>query len=85
MKKMMVILSALALMLALVAFAGCGDKAAETETEKADTPVVATHDCDGGCGMKAMPADQTTEIDGKFYCAGCAKHMQEGNHEGHNH
>lgn len=85
MKKMTVLLSALALMLALVAFAGCGDQPADDAAAKADATVVATHDCDGGCGMTKMPADKTTEIDGKFYCTGCAKHMQEGNHEGHNH
>lgn len=82
MKKLIIILSALVLMLSLVAVAGCGDNAA---TEEAAETVVATHDCDGGCGMTDMAADKTTEIDGKFYCAGCAKHMQEGSHEGHSH
>jgi len=91
MKKTLIILSALVLMLSLVTVAGCGggEEAAETETaaeaETAVDAVVATHDCDGGCGMTNMTAEQTTEIDGKFYCAGCAKHMQEGSHEGHNH
>ncbi len=55
----------------------------ETTTETA-TEAVATHDCAGGCGMTAMPEDQMTEIDGKWYCAGCAKKVQdEGEHEGH--
>jgi len=83
MKKMIILLSALVLLVSLVSFTGCGDKPADDA--KADATVVATHDCDGGCGMTNMPADKTTEIEGKFYCTGCAKHMQEGNHEGHNH
>ena len=53
------------------------ETAAETATETA-TETVAMHDCDGGCGMKAMPEDQMTEIKGKFYCAGCAKKMESG-------
>ena len=47
--------------------------------------IVAAHDCAGGCGMTAMPEDQMTEIDGKWYCAGCAKNIQsaeEGPGEG---
>ena len=84
MKKIMILLSAMFLLLSLVAFTGCGDKPADDDAAQ-DATVVATHDCDGGCGMTDMPADQTTEIDGKFYCAGCAKHIQEGDHEGHTH
>jgi len=80
MKKLMILLSALTLLFALVAFTGCGDKPADD-----GEAVVATHDCEGGCGMTNMPADKTTEIDGKFYCTGCAKHLQEGSHEGHDH
>jgi hypothetical protein len=49
------------------------DAAAETATE-----AVAMHDCAGGCGMNDMPADKMTEIDGKFYCAGCAKKVESG-------
>jgi len=60
--------------------------AAETATETAAetaTETVAVHDCAGGCGMKAVPEDKMTEIDGKFYCAGCAKKVQaEGHGEG---
>ncbi len=85
MKKMMILLSALILLLSLVSFTGCGDQPADDGATKADATEVATHDCDGGCGMTNMPADKTTEIDGKFYCTGCAKHMQEGDHEGHSH
>jgi len=56
--------------------------AAETAAETA-TETVAVHDCAGGCGMKAVPEDKMTEIDGKFYCAGCAKKVQaEGHDEG---
>ena len=49
----------------------------EAATEAA-TETVAMHDCAGGCGMTAMPEDQMTEIEGKFYCAGCAKKMESG-------
>jgi len=37
---------------------------------------VAVHDCAGTCGMTNVPEDQLTEIDGKWYCAGCAKKVQ---------
>ncbi len=76
----MILLSALFLLMSLVAITGCGGDDATTEGEA----VVATHDCDGGCGMKDMPADKTTEVDGKFYCAGCVP-KDDGGHEGHNH
>jgi len=33
------------------------------------------HDCDGGCGMKDVPANQLTEVNGKYYCQGCLKKM----------
>jgi len=70
--------------------AGCGgggeDTAAEAESAapaeeaapaaETATETVAVHDCAGGCGMKAVPEDKMTEIDGKFYCAGCAKKVQ---------
>jgi hypothetical protein len=66
-----------------------------TEQPAAETPAaeageqVATHDCAGGCGMTNWPEDQMTEIDGKWYCAGCAKKVQETHdhdgHEGHSH
>jgi hypothetical protein len=96
MKKTMIFLSALLLMLSLVAVVGCGsgDTAEETKAEapkaeEAAPTTVALHDCDGGCGMTQMAAAQTTEIDGKFYCAGCAKKVQEAaheeGHEGHSH
>lgn len=77
--------------------AGCGgggeDTAAEAESAapaaeaappaETATETVAVHDCAGGCGMKAVPEDKMTEIDGKFYCAGCAKKVQaEGHGEG---
>ena len=77
--------------------AGCGgggeDTAAEAESAapaeeaapaaETATETVAVHDCAGGCGMKAVPEDKMTEIDGKFYCAGCAKKVQaEGHDEG---
>jgi len=62
------------------------ESAAQTAGEAApatDSPTVATHDCAGGCGMKDWPEDQLTEIDGKWYCAGCAKNVQaEAKEEG---
>ena len=77
--------------------AGCGDGGEDTAAEtksavpaeeaapaaETATETVAAHDCAGGCGMKAVPEDKMTEIDGKFYCAGCAKKAQaEGNGAG---
>lgn len=53
------------------------ETAAETATE-AVTEIVAAHDCAGGCGMHAVPEDQMTEIEGKWYCAGCAKKAASG-------
>lgn len=44
------------------------------------TEVAAVHDCAGGCGMTAVPETQMTAIDGKWYCGGCAKGMQQGAH-----
>ena len=81
------------LIAALFLLAGCGggddaattaeEAAPATEAAPAETApaeaeaVAAVHDCAGGCGMKAMPEDKMTEVDGKFYCAGCAKKAQE--------
>jgi len=74
----------------LIAGCGGGDTASEAEsaapaegaapTAETATETVAVHDCAGGCGMKAMPEDKMTEIDGKFYCAGCAKKVQAKGH-----
>ena len=76
---------------------GCGDGGEDTAAEaesaapaeeaapaaETATETVAVHDCAGGCGMTAVPEDKMTEIDGKFYCAGCAKKVQaEGHGEG---
>mgnify|MGYP002642095904 CR=1 FL=1 len=36
----------------------------------------AKHDCDGGCGMTAVPLVQLTEVAGKYYCAGCVEHVK---------
>jgi formylmethanofuran dehydrogenase subunit E len=57
----------------------CAPKPAEAAAE-----TVAVHDCEGGCGMTAVPEDKMTQIDGKWYCGGCA-HMLQGDHDGHNH
>jgi len=63
----------------------------ETPAESTvETPAaeVAVHDCDGGCGMTNVPVDKMTEVDGKFYCAGCAAKLEGGeeeDHSGHDH
>ena len=36
---------------------------------------VTLHDCDGGCGMKDVPINQLTEVNGKYYCQGGLKKM----------
>ncbi len=51
--------------------AGCAEK-------KAEEPVVARHDCAGGCGMTDWPEDQMTAHDGQWYCKGCAANLPEG-------
>ncbi|MBE0567660.1 MAG: hypothetical protein IH621_17015 [Krumholzibacteria bacterium] len=56
---------------------------AEHPGSPAADQAVATHDCAGGCGMTAVPEDQLTLVDGKWYCAGCVAKAKE--HEGHDH
>ena len=77
------------LSLALVGCGGGGDEATSAEKAQEAPAVAATHDCDGGCGMKAVPEAQLTQVDGKWYCAGCVGKAKEGDkhdgHEGHNH
>lgn len=55
---------------------------------------VAVHDCDGGCGMTAVPEAQMTQVDGKWYCKGClakveaektAEHPEHPGDDGHEH
>ncbi|MFO7608020.1 MAG: hypothetical protein R6X35_02305 [Candidatus Krumholzibacteriia bacterium] len=58
--------------------------AVEHSNEHPAATAVATHDCDGGCGMTAVPEDQMTEIHGQWYCGGGAKRAQE-DHAGHDH
>jgi len=58
--------------------AACAEK-------KAAEPVVARHDCAGGCGMTDWPEDQMTEHDGKWYCKGCAAKLEGHDHDGHDH
>lgn len=88
MEKRFILATAFLTLFALVLVAGCGGgEDAATQAEKAadeapaaeDHPAaeaVAGHDCAGGCGMKNWPEDQMTEINGKWYCAGCAKKAQ---------
>ncbi len=84
MKKTVVLLTLVVFVLSLALLAGCGQKTESTDADQGETQV-ATHDCEGDCGMKAMAADQVTEIDGKYYCAGCAAKVQEGDHADHDH
>lgn len=84
MKKYLLVLGLLSLIVAV----GCGGEkeSAEAQAEGTSEAIqVAAHDCDGGCGMKAVPMDQLTEKDGKFYCAGCIKKAEAGDHSGHDH
>ncbi|MCK9995852.1 MAG: hypothetical protein KAH56_06205 [Candidatus Krumholzibacteria bacterium] len=93
MNKRVILGAALITLLAFgLLIAGCGggdDTAAEAEsaapTEEAApaAETIALHDCSGGCGMTAMSEDEMVEIDGKWYCPGCAKKIQaEGQGEG---
>jgi len=92
MKKGNLILMALAVGL-LLALVGCssGDNEAANPPAEAAAQVAEAHDCDGGCGMTAVPMDKLTEVNGKFYCAGCAAKAKaeagtdEEGHEGHGH
>ena len=93
-KGNLVLLAAmLGLMLVVI---GCGDgqeTSADSAVTQSDQQVAETHDCDGGCGMTAVPMSKLTEIDSKFYCAGCvAKAKAEAEaeettdeHKGHSH
>lgn len=103
--KLLTTLAILVAALFLMAACGGGDEAttqaedhtpAAEATEAAPAEALAVHDCDGGCGMKAVPEEKMTQIDGKWYCAGCVekakKAAEEGEagegeegHEGHDH
>jgi len=94
MKKLMLMMIVL---LGLGLLAGCGGGEAEQAeqatpaVEEAADVQVATHDCDGGCGMTNVPVDKMTVKDGKYFCAGCAAKLEtEDAHEhtegdGHSH
>ena len=62
----------------------CAPKPEEATGTAATEHPTAVHDCAGPCGMKAVAEDQLTEIDGKWYCAGCAKNAAQ-DHTGHDH
>ena len=51
--------------------------------DQAAQEAVVVHDCAGPCGMVEVPEDQLVEIDGKWYCQGCAKNVQQD--EDHDH
>ena len=81
-----------ALLATLILAAGCGgnteEQAAPAESTTTGTAAesaaetVATHDCDGGCGMKDVPEADMTELHGKWYCSGCAKKAEEEHDHG---
>jgi hypothetical protein len=96
MNKRLILGTAIVALAALLLLAGCGggedtdtkaESAAEAApeaapaTEASEAATVASHDCAGGCGMKDWPEDQMTEIEGKWYCAGCAKKVQAESEE----
>ena len=63
MKRILILFALLAMgVLAVNGLQGCA--------KQADAMV----QCAGGCGME-MPKSAAKEIDGKFYCAGCAAKM----------
>lgn len=81
------------------ACAGCGHELAAKDAvmvggealcaacaeKKAGETVTARHDCAGGCGMKDWPEDQMTQIEGQWYCKGCAANLEQGTDEPHDH
>lgn len=62
----------------------CVPKPDAAAAPAAGEQAAAVHDCAGGCGMTAVPEDQLTEIEGQWYCAGCARKAGE-DHTGHGH
>jgi hypothetical protein len=87
MKKLFTLLAVAILLLSLALFVGCSQT--ETAGDSEVNTEITKHDCDGGCGMKDMTEDQLTEIDGKYYCAGCAAKVKAEEtvdpHAGHDH
>lgn len=85
-------LALMALLAIGLLLSGCsGGEDTEATADKADpavdsapTETVAAHDCEGGCGMKAVPEANMTQVDGKWLCGGCAKKAEaaEGHEEG---
>jgi len=77
MKKNLILSGLLILLVSLFAVAGCGDKDAGTDDAAKAADAVVLHDCEGDCGMTQMAAEHTKEIDGHFYCTGCALKMED--------
>lgn len=77
MKKLTILAMLIAALFVMAACGGGDDAATEAEADAATAEkameAVAVHDCEGGCGMKAQPAETMTEVDGKWYCAGCVE------------
>ncbi len=91
-KNLVLIVLAASLLLAVIGCSSGDQEAANPPAADSATKVAETHDCDGGCGMTAVPADQMTEVGGKYYCGGCvikakeeAGEKAEDSHEGHSH
>lgn len=86
-KRLLVVLATL--MFALVLGCGGGDDTAADAEKAADEVIVVTvHDCDGDCGMTGVAVEEMTVVDGKYYCAGCAKKAagaEQPGHDGHDH
>ncbi|MCP4549803.1 MAG: hypothetical protein GY835_25390 [bacterium] len=74
MKKITMFLLLAILALGMILLPGCGDKTETADETTADTKLAA-HDCDGGCGMTDVPMERLSEVDGKYYCAGCKVKM----------
>jgi len=93
MKKFWISSLALAALVALgLLMGGCGGGEQDAAPAEKAAETVAVHDCAGGCGMEAVAEEKMTEVDGKWYCAGCAKKAQQDHeheegdgHEGHDH
>lgn len=75
----LILVGAAVVLLVVIMGCGGGDKkeaAATPPATETTNQVAETHDCDGGCGMTNVPMDKLTEIDGKFYCQGCANKVK---------
>ncbi len=88
-KKTILVTTLVALLTLVPLLSGCGGGGEQEEAAPAEdaAATVAAHDCAGGCGMTNVPEDQLTEVEGKWYCAGCVpkEAEEEEDHSGHDH